>query len=201
MGYFFTSQKNIHIESITIEDCEAKIVIPNQWTNFTTISALMFYYSRDVEVMRIRMKKNLEYAMQAEKVFGNFTISYSAFLRCVLVTPWNRNFAIGANAKIMYIANHLSHTETNLLIENSWFLYGGENQKSGRQDKSSGLSVLMHQPKVNVLISNVKAMYNIGSNVDIYVDDYHKNTSSVTIKNSTIAFRSAAQGGWNGNTG
>ena len=38
-------------------------------------------------------------------------------------------------------------------------------------------------------------MHNIGGNVAIHVNDYHENTSSVTIINSTIAYGSAAFGG------
>ena len=62
--------------------------------------------------------------------------------------------------------------KTNLLIEHSWFLYGGHNHKSAKKKRANGLSIIMYQPKVNVLISNVKAMYNTGGNVAINVDDY-----------------------------
>ena len=109
MGCFFYKSKNIHIESITIEDCGAKFGIHNQWTNFTGMSALMFYDSCDIEVVKISMNRNLEYAMLAQQVFGNFTISYSAFLNCV-VTPRNKYSNIGSNARIfLYIQSPIGH--------------------------------------------------------------------------------------------
>ena len=77
-----------------------------------------------------------------------------------------------------------------LLIEYSWFLYGGNHS-----DRAGGLSIFLKHPKVSVLISHIKAMYNIGGNIAIHFNDYHENTSSVTINNNIIAHGSAEQGG------
>ena len=180
-GLLFYKSKNIHIESITIEDCGAEVVLHNPKTNFTMVSALIFYDSSDIEVMRTRMYRNM---VHAEGIFGSFTISNSAFLRRIIRT----------NARILYKTNHPLDIGSNLSIENSWFLYGGYN-KSQKNHEAGGLSVFVYRPKVSVLISNVKAMYNNGGNVAIHVNDYHENTSSVIIKNSTIAFGIASRGG------
>ena len=184
----FYKSNTIHIETLTIEDCGAKVVLPiSQKTNFITVGALIFYESYDIELIRMRMNRNIEYGLFAEQVFGNFIISNSAFLRCVAL-PLSKKVNIGSNALISYKNYH--HMTTNLLIEHSWFLYGGN-----KTDKPTGLSIVVYRPKVSVLISHIKAMYNIGGNIAIQVDDYQENTSSVTVNNSIIAHGSAAQGG------
>ena len=91
----------------------------------------------------------------------------------------------------MYRNNHITDIKTNLLIEHSWFLYNIGN----KSDRAGGLSICLDRPKVSVLISHIKAMYNVGGNVDIHVTDYHENTSSVTINNSIIAHGLGVQGG------
>ena len=180
----FYRSNTIHIENLTIEDCGAKVVLPN----ITTMSALMFHNSYDIEIISMRIDRNLEYAMLAQQVFGNFTISNSAFLRCV-VPPLQEKTNIGSNAMFWY-SNYSTDTRTNLLIEHSWFLCGGN-----KSDRAVGLSIFIYRPKVNVLINHMKAMYNSGGNVNIQVNDFHENTSSITVNNSIIAHGSAGQGG------
>ena len=134
------------------------------------------------------MNRNLEHGMFAQQVFGNFTISNSAFLRSVVLStvfPLNNT---GSNALIEYRNYH--HNRTSLSIEHSWFLYGG-NKSNG----ASGLLIFIYRPKLNVIISDVKLMYNTDGNVKIHIDDYHENTSSVTINNSILAYGSTLQGG------
>ena len=126
------------------------------------------------------MNRNLEHGMFAQQVFGNFTISNSAFLRSVVLStvfPLNNT---GSNALIEYRNYH--HNRTSLSIKHSWFLYGG-NKSNG----ASGLSIFIYRPKLNVIISDVKLMYNTDGNVKIHIDDHHENTSSVTINNSILA--------------
>ena len=189
-GILFYKSNTIHIENLTIEDCGTKLVLPNPpKTHFTIVSALIFHESYNIQIISMRMDRNIEYAMHAEQIFGNFTISNSAFLRCVKY-QLNKKINIGSNAKILYRNNYITDMKTNLLIEHSWFLYGGDHS-----DKAGGLSLFLYSPKVSVLISHIKAMYNTGGNIAIHFSDYHENTSLVTIRNSIIAHGSAVQGG------
>ena len=191
-GILFFKSSVIHIESLTIEDCGAEIVFVNphiKAKKFTAMGALMFYDSYDIALIRIRMNRNLEHGMFAQQVFGNFTISNSAFLRCIVLSsvfPLNNT---GSNALLEY-RNYHHIKRTSLSIKYSWFLYGG-NKSNG----AGGLSIFIYRPKLNIIISDVKLMYNTDGNVKIHIDDYHKNTSSVTINNSIIAYGSALQGG------
>ena len=187
-GILFYKSNTIRIESLTIEDCGAEVVLQNPpQAGFITMSALIFYDSYNIEMIRMRMDKNLEYAMHAEQVFGNFIISNTAFLRSV-VYPLTKKINVGSNVKLLYRNYNL--TRIDLLIEHSWFLYGGN-----MSHRAGGLSISIYRPKVSVLISHIKAMYNIGGNVAIYVGDYNENTSSVIINNSIIAHGSATNGG------
>ena len=190
-GIMFYKSSAIHIESLTIEDCGTEVVVPNPpKTDFTTESALIFSDSCDIELVKMRMNRNIEYGIFAEQVYGNFTISNSAFLRCVAI-PLKKKTDIGSNAWLTYRENHPTAKErTSLLIEHSWFLYGGNKSKT-----AAGLSLFIYRPKVSVRIDHTKVMYNTGGNVVIHVDDYHENTSSVTVNNSIIAHGSAGQGG------
>ena len=183
-GILFYKSNAIYIENLTIEDCGAKVVFVNLHT-FTTESALLFFDSYDIELMRLRMNRNLEYGMFAEQVSGNFTISNSAFLRSLAV-PISKTTNIGTNVLIVY--RNYSHRRTSLLIEHSWFLYNGGHKSK----RASGLSIFISRPEVSVRIDYIKAMYNVGGNVGINVEDY---TSSVTINNSIIAHGPAVQGG------
>ena len=184
----FYRSNTIHIENLTIEECGRKVKLTNSAKGkFITVSALMFYQSYDIELLRIRMNRNLEFGLFAEQVYGKFIISNSAFLRCV-VQPINKKVNLGSNAYIYY--KNYRHEQTSLLIEYSWFLYGGNHS-----DRAGGLSIFFVRPKVSVLISHIKAMHNIGGNLAIHFSDYHENTSSVTINNSIIAHGSAKQGG------
>jgi hypothetical protein len=188
-GILFYKSDAIHIENLTIEDCGTKVVFINPYLvhtkTFTTVSALLFFDSYDIELIRLRMNRNLEYGMFAEQVSGNFTISNSAFLRGLAV-PVSKTTNIGSNVWILY--RNYNHRKTSLLIEHSWFLYyGGKKSK-----RAGGLSIILSRPEVSVQIDYIKAMHNIGGNVEINVDDH---TSSVTINNSIIAHGSALQGG------
>ena len=182
-GILFYKSNAIYIENLTIEDCGAKVVLINLHT-FTTRSALLFFDSYDIELIRLRMNRNFEYGMFAEQVSGNFTISNSAFLRCLAV-PIRKTTNICSNVHILY--RNYNHRRTSLLIEHSWFLYGGHKSK-----RAGGLSIFISRPEVSVRIDYIMAMYNIGGNVAINVGDY---TSSVTINNSIIAHGSVKQGG------
>jgi hypothetical protein len=83
-GILFYKSSAIHIENLTIEECGAEVVLPNPpKTNFAIESALIFQESCDIELVRVRMNGNTEYRMLAHQAFGNFTISNSAFVRCV----------------------------------------------------------------------------------------------------------------------
>ena len=188
-GILFYKSNMIHIENLTIEDCGTKLVFLSPKMNFITMSALMFYDSYDIKLIGIRMNRNIAYAMLAEQVFGNFTIINSAFLRCV-VFPLSKRTNIGSNARFLYKNCHLTDKTTDLLIKNSWFLYGGK-----KSDRTGGLSIFTYCPKVRVLINQVKVMHNVGGNMAIHIDDHHENTSSVTINNSIVAQGSAKQGG------
>ena len=183
-GILFYKSNAIYIENLTIEDCGAKVVFVNLHI-FTTESALLFFDSYDIELIRLRMNRNLEYGMFAEQVSGNFTISNSAFLRCLAV-PISKTTNICSNAHISY--RNYNHRKTSLLIEHSWFLYNGGHKSK----RASGLSILLNRTEVSVHIDYIKAMYNVGGNVGINVQDY---TSSVTINNSIIAHGPAVQGG------
>ena len=183
-GILFYKSNAIYIENLTIEDCGAKVVFVNLHT-FSTESALLFFDSYDIELIRLRMNRNLEYGMFAEQVSGNFTISNSAFLRCLAV-PISKTTNIGTNVLIIY--RNYNHRRTSLLIEHSWFLYNGGHKSK----RASGLSIFISRPEVRVRIDYIKAMYNIGGNVGINVEDY---TSSITINNSIIAHGRAVQGG------
>ena len=190
-GILFFKSSGIHIESLTIEDCGAEIVIVNphlKTKKFTAMGALMFYDSNDITLVRIRMNRNLEHGMFAQQIFGSFTITNSAFLRCIVLSsvfPLNNT---GSNVLIEYRNYH--HNRTSLSIEHSWFLYGG-NKSNG----ATGLSIFIYRPKFSIIINNVTLMYNTNGNVQIHIDDYHENTSSVTINSSLIAYGSALQGG------
>ena len=102
---------------------------------------------------------------------------------------------ISSNARLLYRENHPT-AKTTLLIKHSWFLYGGSKYR-----RAAGLSAFIYRPKVNVLIDHTMAVHNTGGNVVIHVDDYHENTSSVTINNSIIAYGSHSTGWWTKHSG
>ena len=204
-GILFYKSNTIHIVSLTIEDCGTKVVVPsNTRIDFTLVSALIFYDSYNIEVVRMRLNRNIGYGMIANRVFGNFTVSGSAFLRSVAypvtlkrIKRYNPKY-IGRNARFWYGRGDAHVPSTNkLLIEHSWFLYAGQNKKSKRIQSSVGLSIIITLPNVSVLINYVKAMHNAGGNVAIRISDQQDSTlsSSVTINNSIIAHGSAEEGG------
>lgn len=168
------------------------------------MSALIFYDSCNIEVIRMRLNRNIGYGMIADRVFGNFTVSDSAFLRSVVypvklerVKRYTPKY-IGRNARFWYAAGDAHVPSTNkLLIENSWFLYAGQNNKSEEIQRTVGLSIIITLPNVSVLINHIKAMHNAGGNIAIRIADHQESTlsSSVTINNSIIAHGSVQQGG------
>ena len=199
-GILFYKSNTIHIENLAMEDCGTTFV-PYKGTDFTLVtSALTFIVSYDIKLVQIRMNRNMGYGLDAAHMLGNMIISNSSFLRCVAYKPKINNtvdITVCGNANIRYSyfeQSSLPILRTNLLIENSWFLYANKSTMK-ELNSAGGLSVFINLPNVNILISHIKAMHNIGGNVLICVYDYHKNTSSVTIKNSTIAHGSAEIGG------
>ena len=148
----FYKSNTIRIENLTIEDCGTKNVFINPYIvhtkTFTTMSALLFFYSYDIELIRLRINRNLEYGMFAERVSGKFTISNSAFLRCVVV-PISKTTNIGSNVWILY--RNDNHRRTSLLIEHSWFLYGGNKSK-----RAGGLSIFLNRTEVSVRIDYIR---------------------------------------------
>ena len=193
-GILFHKSNTIHIESLTIADCGAEIVLPSPLkANYTTVSTLIFYDSYYIKLVSICMNRNIGNAMLANQVFGNFTISESAFLHAIHNPLSKKSSTASSNAMFLYGSyDDLIDYDmrTSLLIQNSWFLYGGS-----MFNRAGGLSVFIYYPKVSIIISNIKVMYNTVGNIDIHVDDYHENTSSITINNSIIAYGIANQGG------
>ena len=194
-GILFYKSNTIHIENLAMEDCGTTY----KGIDYTLISALIFIGSYDIKLVQIRMNRNMGYGLDAAHLLGNMIISNSSFLRCVAYNVVN--MTVCGNAKIQYSyfeqISSMPTLRTDLLIHNSWFLYAGQNNKltMTQSNFAGGLSVFIDLPNVNVLISHIKAMHNIGGNVVIWVNDYHKNTSSVSINNSTIAHGSAVIGG------
>ena len=86
-GILFYRSNTIHIENLTIEECGRKVKLTNSAKGkLITVSALIFYQSYDIELLRICMNRNLEFGLFAEQVYGKIIISNSAFLRCVVLT-------------------------------------------------------------------------------------------------------------------
>ena len=145
------------------------------------------------------------FGLHADRIFGNLTVSNSAFLRnkpCK-VSIKEHSITIGGNARFWYSVYHVSGKEiekqtqlnTTLKIEHSWFLFGQNIQdRYGKVPGGGGLSILIYIPKTTVVINNIKAMYNSG-NVAISVTDFRENTSLITINDSVIASGSGTWGG------
>ena len=196
---FYKSQ-TIHIENLAMEDCGTTFV-PIRTINYVLVSALTFIASSDIKLVQLRMNRNMGYGLDAAHIFGNFTIADSSFLRSVAYKePMNMNSAlICGNARIRYTYFEPwqnSNARTNLLIERSSFLYAAQNNKSliKHLPNGGGLSLYVRIPNVTILISHIKAKYNVGGNMEIRIYDFTPSVS-VTINNSIIANGSATYGG------
>ena len=184
-----------------MEDCGTTFV-PIRTINYVLVSALTFIASSDIKLVQLRMNRNMGYGLDAAYIFGNFTITDSSFLRSVAYkVPMNMNNAlICGNARIRYTYfepwQKSIVRRTNLLIERSSFLYAAQNNKSliKHLPNEGGLSLYVCIPNVTILISHIKAKYNVGGNMEIRIYDFTP-LVSVTINNSIIANGSATYGG------
>ena len=79
-GILFYKSNTIRIENLTIEDCGTKFTF-HRPDNFTVVSALAFRESHNIKLTRLRMNRNMGFGLHADRIFGNLTVSNSAFLR------------------------------------------------------------------------------------------------------------------------
>ena len=132
-GILFYKSNTVHIENLAMEDCGTAFV-PYKGTDFTLVSALTLILLHPIKLVQIRMNRNMGYGLDAAHIFGNMNISKSSFLRCVaykLKINNTVNTTICGNANIQYsYFEKMLILRTNLLIENSRFLYAGQNNKS-----------------------------------------------------------------------
>ena len=197
-GILFYKANAIHIENLTIENCGAKLTVRRP-DDFTLVSALTFRESYDINLTQVRIDKSLGFGLDADRIFGSFRISKSAFMRCRAYSlQYNRN--VGGNARFWYSHYNQREQNTTLVIDRSWFMYGHLIDKDRYRGfyYASGLIILIYIPSVSVRINNVTVKGNIGThggNVAIQVTDYHENTSKIAINNSVIANGSAIRGG------
>ena len=119
-GILFYKSNSIHIENLAIEDCGTKSCSSIQYQDRFHISeCIHFYDSYNIEVVRMRLNRNIGYGMIADRVF-NLVTSLSQ----VQLFPKY----IGRNARFWYAAGDAHMPSINkLLIEHSWFLYAGQN--------------------------------------------------------------------------
>ncbi len=201
-GILFYKADGIHIENLTIENCGANFTVRGP-DHFTLVSALTFRESYNVNLKQVRIDKSLGFGLDADRIFGSFQVSRSAFMRC-RAYPLHYNKNLGGNARFWYSSHkridNQTAQNTTLIIDHSWFMYGHLINKDRYRGfyYASGLIIFIYIPSVDVQIDNVTVKHNIGThggNVAIQVTDYHENTSKITINNSVIADGSAIRGG------
>ena len=199
-GILFYKSDAIHIENLTIENCGAKFTVRGP-DDFTLVSALTFRESYNISLTQVRIDKSLGFGLDADRIFGSFQVSKSAFMWC-RAYPLHYNKNVGGNARFWYSSYKHNQTaqNTTLNIDRSWFMYGHLSNKDRYRGfyYASGLIILIYIPSVDVQINNTTMKHNVGThggNVAIQVTDYHENTSKIAINNSVIADGSAIRGG------
>lgn len=184
-GIFFYKSNSIHIENLTIECCGANFTLQRPH-KFPLISALTFYESRDIKLYCMRMDRSLGFGLHVDRVFGNVTVSHSAFLRSNMSDKNHSSFS----GNVMFRNSNCNSTlhaqySTTIYIEYSWFLRGKKRWNNWSLT-AAGLTLFIHLPNTRVFIHNI-TVYNNTGNVAITIIDYHDNMSSVNISNSTIS--------------
>ena len=162
-GILFYKADAIHIENLTIENCGAMFTVRGP-DYFTLVSALTFRESYNISLKQVRIDKSLGFGLDADRIFGSFTVSISAFLWC-RAYPLQYNKNIGGNARFWYTKYNQTAQNTTLIIDHSWFMYGrliNENRYRGFY-YASGLIIFIFIPSVNVHINNSTVKSNIGS--------------------------------------
>ena len=197
-GILFYKTNAIHIENLTIEYCGAKFTVRRP-DDFTLVSALTFRESYNINLTQVRIDKSLGFGLDADRIFGSFRVSKSAFLQCrAYRLEHNKN--IGGNARFWYSKYSQPMQNTTLIINHSWFMYGHLTDEAKYRGfyYTSGLIIFIYIPSVDVCIDNITVKHNIGThggNVAIQVTDFHENTSKIAINNSVIVNGSAIRGG------
>ena len=197
-GILFYKANAIHIENLTIENCGARFTVRRP-DDFTLVSALTFRESYNISLIQVRIDKSLGFGLDADRIFGSFQISKSAFMHC-RAYPLQYNKNVGGNARFWYSHYYQRTQNTTLVIDRSWFMYGHLINKDRYRGffYASGLIIFIYIPSVNVSIHNITVKGNRGThggNVAIQVTDYRENTSNIAINNSVIASGSAIRGG------
>ena len=96
-GILFYKADTIHLENLTIENCGAMFTVHGP-DNFTLVSALTFRESYNISLKQVRIDKSLGFGLDADRNFGSFRVSMSAFMRCRAYTlSGNKN--VGGNAR------------------------------------------------------------------------------------------------------
>ena len=81
MGYCFTKLIHNSPRKLDNRNCGAMFTVRGP-DNFTLVSALTFRESYNISLKQVRIDKNLGFGLDADRIFGSFRVSMSAFMWC-----------------------------------------------------------------------------------------------------------------------
>ena len=176
-GFVFINSNEVHLNNIGFENCGAKTSLCSDEHGS---AALLFRRGSNVQLHQIMVNNARGYGLHTSNVFGSISISESAFLRS------NATLWFGYDCGLQCSNTAATH----LNITSSQFLDGHTN----------GLEVIVHCPRVYVVIENTTISNNIGNqggNVALSVtdSDVPLNKTIIKISNCLIEKGIAKKGG------
>ena len=187
-GFSFINSNKIRITDLTLDSCSGMVAL-KQGLNVPV--ALAFAQVTDLALYHVVINNTVGNGLYCYNCVGEISVSESAFVNAKVdgkkLCSSNANF---------WFDNPCSSYKTSFRIDNSWIMYGLNNES--KSYNASGLQFSIFCPRIQVNINSISAYGNIGSsggNIGISITDFGSDTSTVAISNSTISNGSAVEGG------
>ena len=188
-GVIFINSSDIHISNIGFDSCGAVATLEHK---FTVHIALAFDYVINLTLHKVVVNNSIGFGLHCDNVFGKIQLKDSVFTNA---RGDSKLQVYGGNTRFWFGAPCFNST-TNLMINNSWFMYG--NEVSNKHHNASGLQVLIFCPKIHVIVNNITAYGNKGingGNLALCLKYFDPEISTITIRNSDISNGLAVKGG------
>ena len=189
-GLLFINSTKIHISNIRLDNCSVNISLN---PNFTVHFALAFHNVNNLTLSQVAISNTLGFGLHCENVFGYIRISSSVFQDA----KGDEERVYGGNTRLWFGAP-CSNSTSNVMITNSWFMYGTQTGNKYENSNASGLQVFINCADVHVTMDNIKALGNKGGNggnLALSITDLGSDVGTITINNSNISNGWAHKGG------
>ena len=183
-GIHFMNSSNIRVHNLGLRSCG----VIETFGRYNISAALSFRLVANVNITQFVTSHGLGFGIYTQNIYGFNKVQDSAFLHSIK-NKCNQ-YTDSGNAKFSFEEN--SNVETSLVINSSFFMYGG---KHGFYKAAGGLSIYINHTGVNVNIINITAHHNIGSNSGNVALLLTTEGSKIVINHSRITDGRAFKGG------